>query len=128
MNCLGFIVYTISTAAFLWSPTVRAQYAQRHPASPETTVRFNDFAFAAHSAVLCILIYTQFYPSIWGFDVGRTQKASRVVLGIIWGSLLSIVIVGSIVWSKAASRERRQGSWEWLDLVCFESFTFCLEA
>src|ERR1700709_1477085 len=64
MNVLGFTVYTISTASFLWSPTIRSQYAERHPASPTPTVRFNDFAFAAHSAVLCLLIYIQFFPSI----------------------------------------------------------------
>ncbi|KNG45855.1 37s ribosomal protein rsm22 [Stemphylium lycopersici] len=52
LNVLGFFCYTISTASFLYSPTIKLQYAARHPEAPTTTVRFNDFLFAAHGAVL----------------------------------------------------------------------------
>lgn len=86
LNVLGFCMYTISTASFLYSPTIQAQYAHRHPDAPETTVRFNDFLFAAHGAVMCIVCYSQFFPNIWGFQVGKTQRASKAVLGIFWGA------------------------------------------
>lgn len=46
INVLGFTCYTISSVLFLFSPTVRGQYARRHPLSPEPTVRWNDLAFA----------------------------------------------------------------------------------
>ncbi|KAI4629689.1 uncharacterized protein J4E87_002875 [Alternaria ethzedia] len=74
LNVLGFTCYTISTACFLYSPTIKAQYAARHPDAPETTVRFNDFLFAAHGAVMCVIIYSQFFERIWGFEIGKRQK------------------------------------------------------
>lgn len=46
VNVLGFTCYTISSVLFLYSPTVRGEYARRHPLSPEPTVRLNDLAFA----------------------------------------------------------------------------------
>lgn len=46
VNVLGFTCYTISSVLFLFSPTVRGEYARRHPLSPEPTVRWNDLAFA----------------------------------------------------------------------------------
>ena len=46
INVIGFACYTVSSALFLYSPTVRAEYARRHPNSPEPTVRVNDLFFA----------------------------------------------------------------------------------
>ncbi|CAN9320784.1 unnamed protein product [Alternaria alternata] len=74
LNVLGFTCYTISTACFLYSPTIKSQYAYRHPEAPQTTVRFNDFLFAAHGAVMCVIIYSQFFEKIWGFEIGKRQK------------------------------------------------------
>jgi cystinosin len=117
MNLLGFTTYTISTAAFLWSPTVRAQYASRHPESPESTVRFNDWAFAAHAFVLCAITYSQFFPRIWGLDVGRRQKASRFVLGIVFGSIIAVFLSIILV---LRSNARGVDDWEWIDVVCLQ--------
>jgi len=116
LNLLGFTCYTISQGSFLWSSTVKRQYAERHPDAPETTVRFNDFAFGAHALVMCALIYTQFFPSIWGFKVGRRQKASRVVLGILVGSIAAIFISIILVLSNS-SHSNSLTSWEWIDVV-----------
>ncbi|OAL05852.1 hypothetical protein IQ06DRAFT_266235 [Phaeosphaeriaceae sp. SRC1lsM3a] len=117
LNVLGFCCYTISTASFLYSPTIRAQYAYRHPDAPETTVRFNDFLFAAHGAVMCVIIYSQFFPRIWGFTVGRTQRVSRAVLGIFWGLVLGVVgTVFLALWS-GADRGSDASGWAWIDVI-----------
>lgn len=118
LNVLGFACYTLSTASFLYSPTIKAQYAQRHPEAPEPTVRFNDFLFAAHGAVMCIIGYTQFFPRIWGFAVGQNQRASRAVLAIWWGCVMSIVTVVLIVLSRSGQGDSEDTSaWAWIDVV-----------
>jgi cystinosin len=94
---LGFACYTTSTASFLYSPVIRRQYAGRHPLSPEPTVRFNDLVFGAHAVVLVVLTYTQFYSSLWGFEVSKLQKASRPVLGIVIGSCLAVALTAALV-------------------------------
>lgn len=115
-NVLGFASYTISTAAFLYSPTIKSQYAYRHPASPETTVRFNDFAFAAHAFVLCVITYSQFFPWIWGFKVGSRQRSSRVVLGVFWGSILGVLVLVAFVRTRGRGGMDPSG-WAWIDVV-----------
>jgi cystinosin len=116
LNLLGFTAYTISTAAFLWSPTIRDQYARRHPVSPEPTVRFNDFAFAAHAFALCLVTYSQFFPSVWGFDVSWRQRPSRVVLGIIFGSIVgALCVIALVLFSHA--QDGAPARWEWIDVV-----------
>lgn len=120
LNVLGFSCYTISTAAFLYSPTIRSQYAYRHPSNAETTVRFNDFLFAGHGAILCVIIYSQFFPAVWGFKVGSRQKASRAALGIFWGSILGILIVALLAqtWGKDGGYDPE--GWAWIDVVSVE--------
>ncbi|EEP81854.1 conserved hypothetical protein [Uncinocarpus reesii 1704] len=73
-NVLGFICYAIYTTAFLYSPTIREQYAARHPISPEPSVRINDFAFAVHAVILSATVYSQFFPWIWRFKVSKSQR------------------------------------------------------
>ncbi|KAF2665601.1 L-cystine transporter-like protein [Microthyrium microscopicum] len=116
LNLLGFVCYTISTASFLWSPTIRSQYAARHPASPKTTVRFNDFAFALHAAIMCIVTYSQFYSSLWGFSVGRRQRASRGVLGIVLASILSTIVIVFVIAGTPGGGNDPDG-WAWIDLI-----------
>ncbi|KAF1947328.1 L-cystine transporter-like protein [Clathrospora elynae] len=117
LNILGFSCYTISTACFLYSPTIKAQYAYRHPDVPETTVRFNDFLFAAHGAVMCVIIYSQFFPSIWGFTVGKRQKVSRAVLGIWWACVVAIVAVALLVRARGTHGNNDAKGWAWIDVV-----------
>ncbi|QDS71062.1 hypothetical protein FKW77_008717 [Venturia effusa] len=116
-NVLGFISYTVSTAAFLYSPLIQRQYAYRHPLSPETTVRFNDFVFAAHGALLCVITYSQFFPAIWKFKVGARQRASSVVLGIFWGSILGVAFIAILVRTRGKDGGNDPAGWAWIDVI-----------
>lgn len=127
LNVLGFWCYTTSTACFLYSPTIRSQYAYRHPDAPETTVRFNDFLFAAHGAAMCVIIYSQFFPQIWGFTIGRTQRVSRAVLGIFWGLVIGVVIVAFMAKFLGKDGGYDASDWAWIDVVsALQSSWLCL--
>ncbi|KAF1841647.1 L-cystine transporter-like protein [Cucurbitaria berberidis CBS 394.84] len=114
LNVLGFACYTVSTSSFLYSPAIREQYAYRHPDAPETTVRFNDFLFAAHGAVLCVIIYSQFFPRLWGFRVGKTQRVSRPVLGIWWGCVVVVAVTVALVLRLGGDDAE---GWAWIDVI-----------
>lgn len=114
---LGFTAYTISTGAFLYSPTIRSQYAFRHPAAPQPTVRFNDFLFALHGAVLCIITYSQFYTRLWGFKVGATQSTSKPIIAIFWGSILGVVATAFVVVSRGKNGGYDPSGWAWIEVV-----------
>lgn len=80
-------------------------------------MRFNDFLFATHGAVMCAIIYSQFFPSIWGFTVGRTQRTSRAVLGIFWGLVMGVIaVILMALWSGKSSGNDASG-WAWIDVV-----------
>ncbi|PVI03345.1 hypothetical protein DM02DRAFT_652623 [Periconia macrospinosa] len=117
LNVLGFSCYAVSTAAFLFSPTIRSQYAYRHPENPETTMRFNDFLFAAHGAVLCVIIYSQFFPKIWGFRVGAKQRASRPVLVIFWACVLALLFVVLLARFRGIDKGYNPDGWAWIDVI-----------
>ena len=117
INLLGFICYTIYTSAFLYSPMIRAQYAARHPLSGDPTVRFNDFAFAAHAVVLSAIIYSQFWPVIWGLRVSHFQRISKPMAGLFWGSVLAPAVLIGIVLSTSPDRGYDPSSWAWIDVV-----------
>lgn len=115
LNVVGFVSYSISTACLLYSPRIRKQYALRHPSAPETTVRFNDFAFAAHAMVLVILTYSQFYSAIWKFEVPEVRTSS-IVRMIILGCLLAVLLATSRAAMNDATDFDPQ-AWTWLDVV-----------
>ena len=121
LNVLGFACYTASTTAFFLVPTIRRQYATRHPLSPEPTVRFNDFAFALHGLVLCIVTYTQFWKPIWGFSDTESRRASNVALGIFWGSMTAISIITLMALSHTRNTNDTQ-SWAAIDVVSQDTF------
>lgn len=114
LNVVGFLCYTISTAAFLFSPTIIHQYAVRHPLAPEPTVRVNDLAFAAHALGCCLLVVSQFWYRLWGF-AGESARASPPVIGIICGSAIGVGIVGTIVWTQQG---HDNSAWLSIDIVC----------
>jgi cystinosin len=114
---LGFASYTISTAAFLYSPVIKRQYAFRHPYSPESTVRFNDLVFAAHGVLLCIITYSQFFPAIWGFNVSPRQRTSRFVLGVFWGCVLGVLATILMVRTRGSQEGDDLSRWAWIDTI-----------
>jgi cystinosin len=120
LNIFGFSCYTISTAVFLYSPVVRREYADRHPASPEPTVRFNDLAFGVHALILCFVVYSQFWPRLWGWkpNTAARRHVNKVSLGLIWGGMLSVVITIIIVFATGnAGADTNGRNWAWIDVV-----------
>ena len=117
LNLLGFLAYTTSCTAFLYSPTIRSQYAYRHPLSPEPTVRFNDLAFAVHALFMCLITYSQFFPKLWDFESKRRQRSSRAVLGILWGCIIGVALVVSVVRFSGIDGGDDPSSWAWIDTV-----------
>jgi cystinosin len=122
INVLGFFCYLVSTAAFLYSPVIREEYAVRNPVSPEPTVRGNDLAFAVHAMVLSALTWSMFFPMIWGLSVdGRRQRVSRTIAGVFLGSVLGLLAVVLIVWTNGG---KDANGWAWIDVVglktCFD--------
>lgn len=123
LNLFGFTCYTVSTGVFLYSPVVRAQYALRHPLSPVPTVRFNDFAFGVHAWIFCVVVYSQFWPRLWGWEEARDVKrhAGRVTLGILCGSLVGVLVTIFIVLASEGGGSNDGTGWAWLDVVCIEN-------
>ena len=80
-------------------------------------MRFNDFLFAAHGAAMCVIIYSQFFPRVWGFEVGKSQKVSRPVLGIWWACVVAILVVMLAVWSDGPVDDFDIYNWAWIDVV-----------
>jgi cystinosin len=117
VNVLGFLCYTISTSALLYSPVIRQQYAQRHSGSPEPTVQLNDVAFAVHAVVMSSIYYSQFWPKLWGFKVGLVQRISRPITGIFWGSILAVLLTILLVLTKGKTGSRDGQDWAWIDVV-----------
>lgn len=115
LNTVGFICYLTSTAAFLFSPTVIHQYALRHPLSPETTVRSNDFAFALHAVVLCLVMVSQFWHRLWHFK-GKSEPMSSTAIGIIAGSSIGVGIVAIFVWKQDGQSDDAT-AWAAIDVV-----------
>ena len=127
LNVLGFSCYTVSTAVFLYSPVVRRQYADRHPVSPEPTVRFNDLAFGVHALIMCVIVYSQFWPRLWGWKKlhGVRRNVNKVSLGLIWGSLLAVAItIGIVIASGNADSTLDGRKWGWIDVVSICNFEF----
>ncbi|RJE20257.1 cystinosin [Aspergillus sclerotialis] len=117
VNVLGFICYAIYTSTFLYSPVIRRQYAFRHPLEEEPTVRFNDLAFAAHAVILSLIVYTQFWPIIWGYKVSPHQKISKPIAVLFWGSLVAVATVACIILVQSPDRGYDPASWAWIDVI-----------
>ncbi|KAL4907519.1 hypothetical protein BDW74DRAFT_176279 [Aspergillus multicolor] len=117
INVLGFVCYAVYTGAFLYSPVIRRQYAARHPSAQEPTVRFNDFAFALHAVILSGLVYSQFWPKIWGFQVSRFQKVSKPIAGLFCGAFVAVAVVICIVLAKSPDDGYEPLSWAWIDVI-----------
>lgn len=80
-------------------------------------MRVNDLVFAVHAVVLSSLMYSQFFPKIWGFKVSRHQKASKPVKGIFWGCLVAVGVAVGIVLLASPDGGYNPHSWAWIDVV-----------
>ncbi|EPS40482.1 hypothetical protein H072_5662 [Dactylellina haptotyla CBS 200.50] len=104
LNILGFLCYTLYTSLLLYSPTIRSEYAERYPNAPHPTVRFNDLAFALHAFVLASITYSQFFPSIWGYEAGRRRERTKP---FVWGVIIGIIATIGIITSAAIANESK---------------------
>ena len=87
----------------------------RHPKAPEPTVRFNDFAFAAHALLMVILTWTQFYYSLWGLEVTKGLRMNWLTRTIIVASLFT-VLLGCL--RVATNKDSSYSSvWTWIDVI-----------
>lgn len=112
LNILGMTSYAIYNIALYSWPTVRHEYAERYPSHPEPTVQLNDIVYASHGAILAAIIYSQFYPALWGFTPIKGLRLSRVGLGLFWCCNAAILLAVLAVLFKPDSM-----SWSWLDVV-----------
>jgi cystinosin len=115
LNVLGMWSYAVHNCVLAFSPLVREQYARRHPNSPIPLVQANDVAYAVHGALITSIIYTQFYPSLWGFTQAESQKTrpGTSSLVLFWGCSMFVVCASLFVFMNPGSQ-----SWTWLDVVC----------
>lgn len=114
INILGFVFYLISTTLLFTSSTIRAQYAARHPDSPEPTARGNDVAFAAHAVLLSVITTSMFWGRLWGFKQKKGQRPSRAVIGIGLGCLAGVGWVVALVRKRGVEDPNE---WAWIDVV-----------
>lgn len=116
LNVLGFTCYTTSTAAFLFNRTIRHQYAVRNPHAPVPTVRPNDFAFALHALIICLVTASQLWSRLWGFEVVPGRRATRFTQCLFLGSIAGVLII----WITVAILDHDRhdpSSWAEIDVV-----------
>ncbi|CAG8977825.1 hypothetical protein HYALB_00008991 [Hymenoscyphus albidus] len=123
INVVGFLAYFVFNAAFLWSPQIHNEYAQRnHGLTP--TVQLNDLAFAAHAVVTSIITLSQFWPALWRFEKrGRREPGVRVskgIQGIIVGSILGVATTAFIV--VVRNDQNPATGWAWIDVIYATSY------
>ncbi|KAH8663982.1 hypothetical protein BX600DRAFT_288001 [Xylariales sp. PMI_506] len=117
INTFGFLAYLTSNLAFYYSPLIREQYALRNGAGHVPTVAFNDIVFAAHALLVCILTTSQYLlPGLWGFERSPGTKPSRLILGVITGSLTAVAAITFVVLGTDPAASAKT-SWAWLDVV-----------
>lgn len=122
INCLGFLSYGLSNAAFYYSAVVREQYAARN-GGHRPAVAFNDIVFAAHALVLSLVTTSQyFFPRAWGFAPSAGNRPSRFILGVGSGCVAGVAVVLVLVSSSSAASSSGQPTdpatdWCWLDVV-----------
>lgn len=117
INCLGFLSYGASNAAFYWSHAVREQYAARN-GGHRPAVAFNDVVFAAHALVLSLITTSQyFFPRAWGFAPSVGNKPSRFILGVGTGCIAGVAVVLLLVASSASGGDDPARDWCALDAV-----------
>ncbi|KAJ9161196.1 Lysosomal cystine transporter [Coniochaeta hoffmannii] len=124
INIIGFLAYLSSNLAFYSSPLIRAQYAARHRGLTPT-VQLNDVVFAAHALLMCLVIYSQYVPSIWGFPRTAGTRPSRAILGLSAGCVAGVGVVACVVLAdprRGDTGPAAREAWNWLDVVYAVSY------
>jgi cystinosin len=67
--------------------------------------------------VLTVLTYSQFFPSLWGFKVGKFQHVSRPIAGIVCGGVFAVILVILVVMLKSSDGGYNAAEWAWIDVV-----------
>lgn len=82
----------------------------------------NDIVFAAHAVTLCIVTLSQYFvPQLWGFDRAPGTRPSRLMLGVLSGSILAVGIIILVVMGAEPDADPKT-SWAWLDVIYTISF------
>lgn len=94
---------------------MRSQYAARNNGL-ESTVRFNDVAFALHALILSLITASQYLlRPLWGFEPSPGTRPSRFISGIMAGSGLGVLITCFIVWTTPSANPATD--WCELDII-----------
>lgn len=90
-------------------------------------MRGNDVAFAAHAAVLSTVVWSMFWPALWGFEQeprrqGTTCGIGRGVWGIWGGCLAGVGVTAVVVGVNGGGGGGGGGGddgkgWAWIDVV-----------
>lgn len=69
--------------------------------------------------ILCIVVYSQFWPRLWGWpkSSGVQRHANRLTLGLLWGGLLVIAATTAIV--AGSGNAASVNGWGWIDVVSY---------
>jgi cystinosin len=74
-------------------------------------------AFGVHAVILVSVTYSQFFFRLWGFPVSARQRASRPVLGILWGSIAGVAAITVVVVFRSGWKDQDPLDWAWIDVV-----------
>lgn len=101
-NDVGFISYTIFTAASYWNEAARESY--RHHTGFDPQVELNDLLFAFHGAVLCMVVTFQslYYPP---------HKYPHWLNLFICGAMQVFVILGLVYSLKSPTTAAANYNW-----------------
>ena len=67
-----------------------------------------------------MVVYSQFFPRLWGWKKveGVRRHVNKISLGLIWGSLLAVLItIGIVLASGNADKDLDGRDWGWIDVV-----------
>jgi cystinosin len=67
--------------------------------------------------VLTVLTYSQFFPGLWGFKVGKFQHVSRPIAGIVCGGMFAVIVVILVVLVQGRDGGYNAAGWAWIDVV-----------
>ncbi|AOA62353.1 Putative H(+)-driven transporter involved in L-cystine export [Komagataella phaffii CBS 7435] len=113
-NFVGYVVYVIYYASFLYNDTIRSQFSKRYTKPPSSDfeslplVNTNDLIYALHGLIINTLVLSQAY--CWGYRKNRNQKLSTPAKLFFLGCLVYVCIM-------VLSIELHSGLCQWLDLL-----------